>query len=204
MTLIRDTPDTMYVRAYTPSTRAPKARKRSSFRVSKMSKYERPWGRYTFTFDTETTKDARQALRFGFYQIRGLSRAARQNLITRYKKAIGENRLSAENFPRKLWEGFDSLIEEGSFYNPEEMAAEEIALLTFFAETHDIPCRPLDNTYDGKGFLRHPENRGFRDLLYEWVYKCGALCIGLNLPFDLSRLARTWKQGQGFYATAFP
>jgi hypothetical protein len=190
----------MYVRTYTPAIRAPKARKRSPFR---MAKYERPWGRYTFTFDTETTKDARQALRFGFYQIRGLPRKTREDLIADCKKAYEEGRLSREELAWKLWEGFDSLIEEGSFYNPEEMSEEEIALLKDFAETRDIICRPLDNTYDGKGFLRHPEDRGFRDLFYEWVYKYGALCIGLNLPFDLSRLARTWKQGQDFYRNGF-
>jgi hypothetical protein len=202
--MMRYNPDTMYVRAYTSSTHAqmpaPKARKRSS---SRMSSYERPWGRYTFTFDTETTNDARQALRFGFYQIRGLPRAAREDLIAGCKKVYGEGRISGEELAGKLWEGLDSLIEEGCFYNLEEMSAEEIALLKVFAETHEIICRPLDNTYDGKGFLRHPDDRGFRDFLYEWVYKRGALCIGLNLPFDLSRLARTWKEGRGFFRNGF-
>src|SRR5262249_6743059 len=53
------------------------------------------------------------------------------------------------------------------------------------------------------GFLRHPEDCGFRNLFYEWVYNRGALCVGLNLPFDLSRLARKWKQGQGFFRNGF-
>jgi hypothetical protein len=204
MAMTQHTPDTMHVRAYTSATRtpirAPIARTRSGFR---MSKHERPWGRYTFTFDSETTKDERQALRFGFYQIRGLPRVAREDLIARCKKENGEGLISREELARKLWEGFDSLIEEGSFYNPQEMTAEEIALLKDFAERHEIICRPLDNVYDKNGFLRHPEDRGFRDMLYQWVYKRETLCIGLNLPFDLSRLACAWKQGQDFYRNGF-
>ena len=151
--MMRNTPDTMYVRAYTPATHSPCADGAEAFfiRMSRMSKVRASVGalHLHLRHGDHQRRAASAALRL-LPDTRSSSRETREDLIARCKKAYDEGRISGEDLSRKLWEGFDSLIEEGCFYNPEEMTAEEIALLKDFAETHDILCRPLDNTYDRK------------------------------------------------------
>ena len=96
---------------------------------------------WALIFDTETTIDAGQALRFGTYQVR---------------------------------KG-NALFETGLFYRPEVLASDEVALLTAYAEQHDLKLRTqaefIDRVFYGIG------------------YDLRATIVGFNLPFDLSRLA---------------
>ncbi|SEF99455.1 DNA polymerase domain-containing protein [Nitrosomonas ureae] len=138
---------------------------------------ERPYGGYCFVLDTETTTDSRQALRFGVYAIYGIDEETRMWL---YRK--GELNRDA----------LDKFVKAGLFYNPDEISNEELIIIKSFAATHDIELLVRDD------FICK--------ILYPWVYKREALCIGHNLPFDLSRLATYWGEAKekfygGFWLT---
>ncbi|MGO4705785.1 hypothetical protein AB4072_08415 [Microvirga sp. 2MCAF38] len=97
-----------------------------------------PW---VVVFDTETTVDADQALRFGAYEV--------------YNK--GE------------------LYEAGIFYQPDVLTANELSILMDYAEAHGLVSRTRASFVD--------------DIFYKIGYELRATIVGLNLPFDLSRLA---------------
>src|SRR5438128_3518679 len=78
--------------------------------------------------------------------------------------------------------------EEGIFY-ADDLPAYELEVLTNYVHSHpsDAPCFPprfplLSCSY----FIQR--------VFYRWA-KEGALICGFNLPFDLSRLARLWPEG---------
>ena len=97
-----------------------------------------PW---TLVFDCETTIDATQRLRVGFYQVR------------------------CEH----------QLYQEGFFYDPNTLTADEQALLHGYAQSNGLlPLRISD--FRTEVFLTF----GYT--------QCGTI-IGFNLPFDLSRIA---------------
>jgi hypothetical protein len=100
-----------------------------------------PPSNHALIFDTETTNDARQQLRFGVYQLRD--------------------------------DGV--LVEEGLFYDPIELSDVERSTLYGFAARRGLEVRTAQEFVD--------------DVFYCYLYDLGALCIGFNLPFDLSRLA---------------
>jgi hypothetical protein len=68
-----------------------------------------------------------------------------------------------------------TLKESGVFYHPAELSKKDVALIKRFAASHKLDCQThaefLDRVFIGLG------------------YELGAAYIGLNLPFDLSRLA---------------
>jgi hypothetical protein len=97
-----------------------------------------PW---TLVFDCETTIDATQRLRFGFYQIRN-----------------GE-----------------TLDQEGIFYDPSAIMAEEEALLSNYATLRHLRKITV-GTFRSEVFLKYGYTR------------CGTV-VGFNLPFDISRVA---------------
>ena len=132
-----------------------------------------PYEGWCLVFDTETTTDTRQALRYGFYQIHGISRDQRMRLYHR-------GQLSRE--------ALDRLHEEGVFYDPDTLSQEEIATIQAYAAEHDLEC---------------VTRMEFMDLYYKWVYKFRALPIGHNLPFDQSRFATNWTAGAGQYRGGF-
>ncbi|MGO8948000.1 MAG: hypothetical protein ACLQUY_10125, partial [Ktedonobacterales bacterium] len=132
-----------------------------------------PYEGWCLIFDTETTTDTRQALRYGFYQIRGIGQDQRMRLYRR-----GE----------LTREALDRLQEEGVFYDPDTLSQKEIDTIQAYAAEHDLEC------------LTQAE---FVDLFYKWVYRIWALCIGHNLPFDLSRLATGWTKAAGRYRGGF-
>src|SRR6185437_14840875 len=96
--------------------------------------------RLALFFDTETTDDAAQRLRFGCYQV---------------------------------WEG-DRREERGIFYDPENVKPEELAELRRVAASRRqrLLTRAL-----------------FVDQQFSRMGLAGALIVGFNLPFDISRLA---------------
>ncbi len=110
------------------------AKKHSKKRVSKSSVW-------TLVFDTETTTDAAQALRFGTYQVR--------------KSEI--------------------LVESGIFYNPDQLNEKEIELLKEYADKNELTLLTVTEFIE--------------DVFYGVGYKYRANIVGLNLPFDISRLA---------------
>jgi transcriptional regulator with XRE-family HTH domain len=96
---------------------------------------------WALIFDTETTTDAAQKLRFGNYQV--------------------------------LKHG--ELVEKGFFYKPEALTDGEISVLQNYA--------------DSQGFALLTADEFIEEVFFFYADKLSALCIGFNLPFDLSRLA---------------
>ena len=97
-----------------------------------------PW---TLVFDCETTIDATQQFRAGFYQVRDRKK----------------------------------LHEEGVFYDPNTMTAEEEGALRNYAQSKGISILTT-KAFRSEIFLNYAYNR------------CGTV-VGFNLPFDLSRIA---------------
>lgn len=134
----------------------------------------RPYDGYSLVFDTETTTDNRQALRFGVYAIYGIDSDTkiwlhRKGLLTR--------------------EALDQRVEMGIFYNPDEISNDELLILQQFACEHNL------KTYEKSDFIRQ--------VFYPWIYQRRALCIGHNLPFDLSRLATCWGNAKSKFLGGF-
>lgn len=134
----------------------------------------RPYEGYCFVFDTETTTDNRQALRFGAYAIYGIE---------------PEERIWFHRQDKLTREDLDRQVEVGMFYNPEEFSSDEISLMHQFAELKNLKL------YEKDDFIRK--------VFYPWVYIRQALCIGHNLPFDLSRLATRWGEAKGKFYGGF-
>jgi hypothetical protein len=95
----------------------------------------------TLVFDTETTTDHTQRLRFGTYRV--------------YKKT--------------------KFMENGIFYEPENVTPDELQLLRTYTEKNDLVLRTREE------FVRK--------IFYIYGYHHDGLILGFNLPFDLSRLA---------------
>ncbi|SFF03391.1 DNA polymerase domain-containing protein [Nitrosomonas sp. Nm166] len=134
----------------------------------------RPYEDYCLVFDTETTTDNRQALRFGIYAIYGIDPDTRVWLY-------GHGQLTRE--------ALDKQKEVGIFYNPSEISSDELSILQQFAQLHNLKI------YEKDDFIRK--------VFYPWVYQRQALCIGHNLPFDLSRLATCWGEAKGKFYGGF-
>lgn len=84
------------------------------------------------------------------------------------------------------------------FYDPKHLLPEEIILLTNWVERFnsekddDHPDMDLQSV---QSFVKQQ--------FYYWVHEKRALCVGHNLPFDLSRLATDWGPSGGEYANGF-
>jgi hypothetical protein len=120
-------------------------------------------------FDTETTTDTRQALRFGIYHLYGMEQDEywqlyRQGLLTQ--------------------EHLDASQEIGIFYNPDELSDDEIATIHTWAH-----ARHIHHVMTREEFVT--------DAFYRYGYFRRALIIGHNLPFDISRLATKVTQAGG-------
>ncbi len=96
---------------------------------------------WTLVFDTETTTDSAQRLRFGAYQVR----------------RAGE------------------LYEAGLFYDTHSLAPTELATLQGYATDHGLMVRTAEEFVEG--------------VFFPYAYDLRGTCVGLNLPFDLSRIA---------------
>lgn len=91
-------------------------------------------------FDTETTIDEYQNLKFGYFEI--------------YDRGILEFK--------------------GLFYDP-TIKDKEMKILNYYSKSNNINLYPVRKFID--------------DIFYPEIYELKTLCIGYNLPFDLSRLA---------------
>jgi len=133
------------LRAYVPSGRRPSVAHR------------RRWpSEFSVAFDTESTTDPSQRLRFGAYQLRRCGR----------------------------------LFERGLFYG-DDLTPDEIAILASALD--------LEEPSEAGERLRLRSRAEFIEhAIYAWGLDVGALIIGFNLPFDISRVAtgHTFAKGK--------
>jgi hypothetical protein len=81
------------------------------------------------------------------------------------------------------------LEEEGAFFD-DDLAARERAVLERYVDTADTEVK----TFPPR-FPLHPRSKFVKQVFYRYARK-GALIVGFNLPFDLTRLARRWPEGK--------
>jgi hypothetical protein len=125
-----------------------------------------PYEGYCFVFDTETTTDISQEFRIGSYAVYGISEEKRIELCRRGQLTRAE---------------LDQCAERGLFYDDAQLSSEEVLKVAAYGKTN--------------GMEVHSVGEFVKKILYRWIYWERALCIGHNLPFDLSRLAVDWGPG---------
>jgi len=81
------------------------------------------------------------------------------------------------------------LEEEGAFYD-DNLPAHERTVLERFVRTADTEIRSFPPL-----FPLHARSKFVKQIFYRHARK-GALIVGFNLPFDLTRLARSWSVGK--------
>jgi hypothetical protein len=81
------------------------------------------------------------------------------------------------------------LEDEGAFFD-DDLAARERDVLEMYVNTADTEVK----TFPPR-FPLHPRSKFVRQVFYRYARK-GALIVGFNLPFDLTRLARRWPEGK--------
>ena len=118
-----------------------------------------PYEGYCFVFDTETVTDTTQVLRIGAYAVYGISVEERMRWCQR-------GQLTREKL--------DTCAERGIFYNPATVTTREVEIIQRYARKRHQKVWTDADFVDA--------------VFYPWVYHKEALCIGHNLPFDLSRL----------------
>ncbi len=81
------------------------------------------------------------------------------------------------------------VIEEGIFY-ADDLPAKDLNVLKAHMETaiSDVPSFP-------PRFPFYPRSKFMKKVFWPALKKHGAMICGLNLPYDLSRLALDWKEG---------
>jgi predicted transcriptional regulator len=104
---------------------------------------------WALVFDTETTTDASQQLRFGVYQVH----------------KSGE------------------LREEGVFYDPLSLTDHEMATLRSYADDRGLEVLTVAEFVE--------------EIFFLYAYELKGLCVGFNLPFDLSRIAIGHNSARG-------
>lgn len=75
------------------------------------------------------------------------------------------------------------LLKSGLFFQPGELAASELELMRAYADDHEMTFGPVDE---------------FREMILLKIgYRARAAIIGFNLPFDISRVARSHSPARG-------
>lgn len=139
----------MAVRAYVPPEKKGEALSSSTFNPHDDAGHS-PFDSRILIFDTETTTDRFQNLKFGSFKI--------------YEYGVLRHR--------------------GVFYHPEHVFnKKELLILADYCKEKSIKLMTVEEFIDNV-FL--PE-----------VYDLRTLCVGFNLPFDLSRLARSFGFSRG-------
>ncbi len=126
--------ETIAVRAHT----IPKQKQRTD--IPKFTPEMQTVFNRVFVFDTETTTDLYQNVKFGYFK------------ILQYGKPEYH----------------------GLFYDPVIVKGKELEILKRFSKQNNIPLCTLEE---------------FRKIFLHEVYDLESLCVGFNLPFDLSRIA---------------
>jgi hypothetical protein len=109
----------------------------------------------TLVFDTETTTDPSQRLRFGAYQLRHNG----------------------------------ALLERG-YFHADDLSVADCAVL------RDVLAQE-EPTDDGERLKLRSRTEFVEQVLLKWGHDVGALIIGFNLPFDLSRIATAHSYCKG-------
>lgn len=179
-----------YLRTYSPVEKKkalPTPVQRLSKKQRAMKAILKPFEGKTLVFDTETTTDAQQLLRFGFFMIHGLSG---EEIHSRYDRGVLKR------------EDADMLREAGFFYNPDVLTEEEIALLktscervtlAHIADRLGVECSPHEEKHLKLHCLPVAQ---FVRYFYALQKRDAYMVMGHNLPFDLSRLAVTWTKAR--------
>jgi hypothetical protein len=81
------------------------------------------------------------------------------------------------------------LEEEGAFFD-DDLPARERAVLERYVDTADTEVKSFPPR-----FPLHPRSRFVKQVFYLYARK-GALIVGFNLPFDLTRVACCWSEGK--------
>jgi hypothetical protein len=82
----------------------------------------------------------------------------------------------------------DTCVERGLVYFPNPLLEGDIAACQDYARRHDMSCLPID------AFIT--------DKFYPYVLGMGAVCVGLNLAFDLAHLAQAVGVTRGRFMCA--
>lgn len=141
---------------------------------------------YCLVFDTETTTDEKQLLRFGTYELHG---KAEHEIFWGFEEHglfNTENELTGF-LPQDY---MDTLLEKGIFYEPAMLTPEELRLIVQYAASNRM------------SLITKQE---FIDLLYTYAHhkEKHAVVIGHNLAFDLSRLSTEVSEAKGQYENGF-
>lgn len=114
-----------------------------------------------FVFDTETTVDQYKNLKFGYFEVIENGKCTKKGFVVNPdRRAL----LAADGKAHKI----DSM-------HHEILTEEEHIALTEYATKNNIPI------YTREHFIK--------DIFFINVYELGCVCVGHNLPFDLTRLA---------------
>jgi hypothetical protein len=81
------------------------------------------------------------------------------------------------------------LDEEGAFFD-DDLTARERDVLEGYVDTADTEVKSF-----APRFPLHPRSDFVKQVFYRYARK-GALIVGFDLPFDLTRLARRWPEGK--------
>jgi hypothetical protein len=81
------------------------------------------------------------------------------------------------------------LEEEGAFFD-DDLAGRERAVLEGYVDTADTEVKSF-----APRFPLHPRSDFVKQVFYRYARK-GALIVGFDLPFDLTRLARRWPKAR--------
>jgi hypothetical protein len=129
-----------------------------------------PW--FTLTLDNETLTAPAQALRVGYYEVRGLSIAA---AVRRYR----HGRLTPADLDAVVEAGF--IVGEPLTDQERETIQQVAAERSWRRGYRRVAVRSAEAFVD--------------EVFYPWAYSQRALVIGHNLFFDLSRFATDWGPG---------
>jgi hypothetical protein len=124
----------------------------------KRASHKRPrkWPPYALVFDCETRTDELQSLTFGSFRLL-----------------------------RNVYGGDSEVLEEGLFYDPDELSPSEVRVLTRYA-ARKRAATSSDAVSHKLLLLAKPQF--IRKVFFPHA-EAGSLIVGFNLPFDLSRIA---------------
>ncbi|MBS0424231.1 MAG: helix-turn-helix domain-containing protein [Proteobacteria bacterium] len=143
----------------------------------------KPHSDFVFVFDCETTADVKNELRFGFASVFGIEKSEQVDLWE-------SRQLTREKL--------DKPHRHYRFYNPNRLKPEELELLTCWVDRFN-----RDKNVDQPLMFLLPAQKFIMKQFYYWIHEKRALCVGHNLPFDLSRLATDWGVGGKNYTNGF-
>lgn len=143
----------------------------------------KPHSDFVFVFDCETTADVKNELRFGFASVFGIEKSDQVSLWEL-------NQLNRESL--------DKPHRHFCFYNPKQIKPKELELLTVWVERFNS-----EQGENQPNMELLPVQKFVKQQFYYWVHEKQALCVGHNLPFDLSRLATDWGPGRKDFTNGF-